>query len=74
MSVRALLRSGIHRRADLPARRRSPDSGGACHQSHRSKWGYMTGPAVLIAIPVAIVFLLVQRDLVTGLTAGATKS
>ncbi|MCD8509785.1 MAG: sugar ABC transporter permease [Bacillus sp. (in: Bacteria)] len=29
--------------------------------------------AILIAVPIAIVFLLLQRYLVTGLTAGATK-
>ncbi|MBO3752499.1 carbohydrate ABC transporter permease [Streptosporangiaceae bacterium NEAU-GS5] len=40
----------------------------------RAEWGYMTAAAVLIAIPAAIVFLLVQRNLVTGLTSGATKS
>ena len=31
----------------------------------------MTAAAVLIAIPAALVFLLVQSHLVTGLTAGA---
>ncbi|WP_449065323.1 sugar ABC transporter permease [Planomonospora algeriensis] len=36
-------------------------------------WGLMTAAAVLIAVPAAIVFLLVQRNLVAGLTAGATK-
>ncbi|WP_067171767.1 sugar ABC transporter permease [Microtetraspora niveoalba] len=41
---------------------------------HWSDWGLLTASAVLIAIPAAIVFLLVQRHLVTGLTAGATKS
>ncbi|GLX01138.1 carbohydrate ABC transporter permease [Microtetraspora sp. NBRC 16547] len=41
---------------------------------YRAEWGYMTASAVLIAIPAAVVFLLVQRHLVTGLTAGATKS
>ncbi|WP_433225142.1 sugar ABC transporter permease [Microtetraspora malaysiensis] len=41
---------------------------------HWSDWGLLTASAVLIAIPAAAVFLLVQRHLVTGLTAGATKS
>ncbi|MBB2910161.1 arabinogalactan oligomer/maltooligosaccharide transport system permease protein [Streptosporangium becharense] len=41
---------------------------------HWSDWGLLTASAVLIAVPAAIVFLLVQRHLVTGLTAGATKS
>lgn len=29
--------------------------------------------AILIAIPISIVFLMLQRYLITGLTAGATK-
>ncbi|MGI5487700.1 sugar ABC transporter permease [Microtetraspora malaysiensis] len=41
---------------------------------HWSDWGLLTASAVLIAIPAAAVFLFVQRHLVTGLTAGATKS
>ncbi len=41
---------------------------------HWSDWGLLTAAAVLIAVPAAVVFLLVQRHLVTGLTAGATKS
>lgn len=40
---------------------------------HWSDWGLLTAAAVLIAVPAAAVFLLVQRHLVTGLTAGATK-
>ncbi|GAA3446176.1 sugar ABC transporter permease [Planomonospora venezuelensis] len=40
---------------------------------HWSDWGLMTAAAVLIAVPAAVVFLLVQRNLVAGLTAGATK-
>ncbi|MFI6394509.1 sugar ABC transporter permease [Nonomuraea sp. NPDC050540] len=40
---------------------------------HWSDWGLLTAAAALIAIPAAAVFLLVQRHLVTGLTAGATK-
>jgi arabinogalactan oligomer/maltooligosaccharide transport system permease protein len=39
----------------------------------RADWGSMTAASVLIAIPASIVFLLVQRHLVTGLTAGGTK-
>ncbi|GAB3897814.1 extracellular solute-binding protein [Microbispora bryophytorum] len=41
---------------------------------HRAEWGLLTASSVLIAIPAAAVFLLVQRHLVTGLTAGATKA
>ena len=39
----------------------------------RADWGSMTAASVVIAIPAAIVFMLVQRHLVTGLTAGGTK-
>jgi arabinogalactan oligomer/maltooligosaccharide transport system permease protein len=40
----------------------------------KAEWGLMTAAAVLITIPAAIVFLTVQRNLVSGLTAGGTKS
>lgn len=39
----------------------------------RADWGSMTAASVLIAIPAGVVFLLVQRHLVAGLTAGGTK-
>lgn len=39
----------------------------------RADWSMMTSASVIIAIPATIVFLLVQRHLVTGLTAGGTK-
>lgn len=38
-----------------------------------SQWGLLTATSVLVAIPAAVVFLAVQRHLVTGLTAGGTK-
>ncbi|ETK37417.1 MULTISPECIES: sugar ABC transporter permease [Microbispora] len=41
---------------------------------HKAEWGLLTAASVLIAIPAAAVFLLVQRHLVTGLTSGATKA
>ncbi|MFC4530618.1 sugar ABC transporter permease [Sphaerisporangium dianthi] len=41
---------------------------------HKAEWGLLTASSVLIAVPAAVVFLLVQRHLVTGLTAGATKA
>jgi arabinogalactan oligomer / maltooligosaccharide transport system permease protein len=41
---------------------------------HKAEWGLLTASSVLIAIPAAVVFLLVQRHLVTGLTTGATKA
>ncbi|MBO1334455.1 sugar ABC transporter permease [Streptomyces sp. VRA16 Mangrove soil] len=34
---------------------------------------YMAATAVLIAVPISAVFYLVQKNLVTGLTAGGTK-
>ncbi|WUV84632.1 carbohydrate ABC transporter permease [Streptomyces sp. NBC_01476] len=39
----------------------------------RADWGSLTAASVVIAIPAGLVFLLVQRHLVTGLTAGGTK-
>ncbi|MFI9787183.1 sugar ABC transporter permease [Kitasatospora sp. NPDC051984] len=41
---------------------------------HDHQWQLMAATSVLIAIPAAVVFYLVQRHLVTGLTAGAAKS
>jgi arabinogalactan oligomer / maltooligosaccharide transport system permease protein len=38
-----------------------------------AQWEYLTAAAVLVTIPAGIVFLLVQRNLVAGLTAGGTK-
>lgn len=37
------------------------------------QWGLLTAGGTLIAIPVTVLFLLVQRRLVSGLTAGAVK-
>nr|WP_241265622.1 carbohydrate ABC transporter permease [Streptomyces boncukensis] len=37
-------------------------------------WGSMTAAAVIVAVPAAVVFGFAQRHLVSGLTAGATKS
>ncbi|MEV6651159.1 carbohydrate ABC transporter permease [Streptomyces sp. NPDC051219] len=39
-----------------------------------TQWDLMAATSVLIALPAALVFYLVQRHLVTGLTAGAAKS
>ncbi|WP_457032309.1 sugar ABC transporter permease [Kitasatospora sp. P5_F3] len=41
---------------------------------YESQWNLMAATSVLIALPAALVFYLVQRHLVTGLTAGAAKS
>lgn len=38
-----------------------------------AQWGPMSAASVLIAIPAALVFLFVQRHLVTGMSAGAVK-
>lgn len=40
----------------------------------RADWAMMTAASVIILIPATLVFLLVQRHLVSGLTAGGTKS
>jgi arabinogalactan oligomer / maltooligosaccharide transport system permease protein len=41
--------------------------------TERADWNLMTSAAVLILVPAAVVFFLVQRHLVSGLTAGGTK-
>ncbi|MFI8290786.1 sugar ABC transporter permease [Streptomyces sp. NPDC085614] len=38
-----------------------------------AQWGPMSAASVLIAIPAALVFLVAQRHLVTGMSAGAVK-
>lgn len=38
------------------------------------QWGLLTAGGTLIAIPVTLLFLLIQRRLVGGLTSGAVKS
>jgi arabinogalactan oligomer / maltooligosaccharide transport system permease protein len=40
---------------------------------HDAQRQYMAATAVLIAIPISAVFYLVQKNLVTGLTAGSAK-
>ncbi|MQA98398.1 MAG: ABC transporter permease subunit [Streptosporangiales bacterium] len=40
---------------------------------HKAEWGLLTAASVIISVPATAVFLLVQRNLVTGLTAGGTK-
>lgn len=41
---------------------------------HKAEWGLLAASSVLIAVPAAVVLLLVQRHLVTGLTSGASRS
>ena len=38
------------------------------------QWGLLTAGGTLIALPVTLLFLLVQKRLVSGLTAGAVKA
>ena len=38
------------------------------------QWGLLTAGGTLIAIPVTLLFLIIQRRLIGGLTAGAVKS
>jgi raffinose/stachyose/melibiose transport system permease protein len=37
-------------------------------------WGEMLAAAVTIALPVVLVFVLLQRRFIDGMTAGAVKS
>lgn len=37
------------------------------------EWGLLTASSVLVALPAAIIFFVVQRHIVTGLTAGGIK-
>lgn len=38
------------------------------------QWGLLTAGGTLVAVPVTILFLIVQRRLVSGLTSGAVKA
>ena len=40
---------------------------------YNQQWNLMAAMGVLVAVPAALVFYLVQKHLVTGLTAGGTK-
>ena len=46
----------------------------ALHRRIHDQWGLLTAGGTLVALPVTILFLLVQRRLVGGLTAGAVKA
>ncbi|WFE45043.1 sugar ABC transporter permease [Verrucosispora sp. WMMD1129] len=37
------------------------------------QWEYLTAAAVLVTVPAGVVFMIAQRHLVSGLTAGGTK-
>ncbi|MDA3649230.1 carbohydrate ABC transporter permease [Saccharopolyspora indica] len=43
-------------------------------QQNRAEWGHLAAASVLVAVPAVLVFYLVQRFLVGGLTAGSVKS
>ena len=40
---------------------------------YSQQWGYFAAGAILVAIPVVVLFMALQRFLVSGLTAGAVK-
>jgi maltose/maltodextrin transport system permease protein len=42
-------------------------------KTQKDLWGEFAAAAVLSAIPITVVFLLAQRWLVNGLTAGGVK-
>lgn len=42
-------------------------------QQNRTEWGHMAAASILVAIPAVIVFYIVQRFLVAGLSAGSVK-
>lgn len=42
-------------------------------QQNRAEWGHLSAASMLVAIPAVAVFYLVQRFLVSGLSAGSVK-
>ena len=38
-----------------------------------TKWSYLSAFAVVSMIPVAIIFIFMQKYIITGMTAGAVK-
>jgi arabinogalactan oligomer/maltooligosaccharide transport system permease protein len=40
---------------------------------YRQPWGYFAAASLLVSVPVVILFLYLQRNLVSGLTAGGVK-
>ncbi|MEO1227366.1 MAG: sugar ABC transporter permease [Myxococcota bacterium] len=41
--------------------------------AHSTEWGYFSAGAILVSIPVVILFFALQKQLVGGLTAGGVK-
>jgi arabinogalactan oligomer/maltooligosaccharide transport system permease protein len=37
------------------------------------QWGYFAAGSIIVAIPVVVLFMFLQKYLVSGLTAGAVK-
>ncbi|WP_433871991.1 sugar ABC transporter permease [Saccharopolyspora sp. CA-218241] len=42
-------------------------------QQNRAEWGHLSAASVMVAIPAVIVFYLVQKFLVSGLSSGSVK-
>lgn len=42
-------------------------------QQNRAQWGHLAAASILVAVPAVAVFYVVQRHLVTGLSAGSVK-
>jgi arabinogalactan oligomer/maltooligosaccharide transport system permease protein len=40
---------------------------------YASQWGYFAAGSIIVSLPVVILFLLLNRFLVSGLTAGGVK-
>lgn len=41
--------------------------------AHNTEWGHFAAGAILVALPVVILFYFLQKNLVSGLTAGSVK-
>ena len=41
--------------------------------THGTFWGPLMAGAILTSLPVVVFFLIIQRNIATGLTAGAVK-
>lgn len=45
----------------------------ALQDSYRTPWGWFAASALIVSIPVTLLFLYLQRNLVSGLASGAVK-
>lgn len=41
--------------------------------SHNTEWGHFAAGAVLVSLPIVLLFFFLQKNLVSGLTAGSVK-